>query len=176
MYKASNLKNRVYTLGGEDWMNYCLDYVTPPWVEGKKSYGIGEYLDIEFYKNVNEIQILNGYVDFDRQYLFKENSRVKVILIESLDGKFSQLYELKDLVEFSDIMFPYPTSKIRITIKEVYPGDKYDDTCLTTIIAMNPDKQSFEEGKINAINIMKANKTWDTLQYMIKNDVEVLIH
>lgn len=171
-YSAKNLLNRIYTLGGEDWMNYCLDYITSPWIEGVPGYGVGEYLDIEFDKPVKEIQILNGFVDFDRKYLFKENSRVKKILIESMDGSFSKEYELKDLVEFTDIIFPKLSSKIRITIKDVYKGEKYDDTCLSAIIAIDPDKPSFEEEKQTVITILKANGIWNKLMNMIENNIE----
>lgn len=129
--------------------------MTPPWVEGKDDYGIGEYLDIEFKWASDELQILNGFVDFTRMNLYEENSRVKTVLIESENPKFAKEYELEDIVRYSLIHLPQKTDKIRITIKDVYPGTKYKDTCLSSILVTNPNVPSYEEMSAKILNAMK---------------------
>lgn len=109
-----------------------------PWVPGKEnnSSGIGEYLDIEFDKKQDNLVILNGYVDPFKHYLYKANNRVKKAVITSLDEEnpFEIEYEFEDYVHFSEIDFPSEVSKVRFTIKEVYKGEKWDDTCITAVI------------------------------------------
>lgn len=109
-----------------------------PWVPGKEknTAGIGEYLEIEFSKPKDNVVILNGFVDFDKRYLYKANNRVKKAVVTSLDknNPFEIEYEFEDYVHFSEIKFPVAVDKIRFTIKEVYKGDKWDDTCITAVI------------------------------------------
>ena len=52
---------------------------------------------------------------------------------ESLDD-FDEEYEFEDYVHFSEIDFPCEVNKVRFTIKEVYKGEKWDDTCITAVI------------------------------------------
>lgn len=109
-----------------------------PWIPGKKnnSSGIGEYLDIEFTEPKDNIVVLNGYVDLEKRYLYKANNRVKTAVIKSLDenNPFEIEYEFEDYVHFSEINFPCKVNKVRFTIKEVYKGEKWNDTCVTAVI------------------------------------------
>ncbi len=109
-----------------------------PWVPGKEksSSGIGEYLEIEFTKPKDNLVILNGYVDLEKRYLYKANNRVKKATITSLDkdNPFEIEYDFEDYVHFSEINFPKAVNKVRFTIKEVYEGEKWDDTCITAVI------------------------------------------
>ena len=109
-----------------------------PWVPGKEnsSAGIGEYLEIEFTKPKNNLVVLNGFVDLEKRYLYKANNRVKKAVITSLDkdNPFEIEYEFEDYVHFSEIKFPAAVNKVRFTIKEVYKGNKWDDTCITAVI------------------------------------------
>ena len=109
-----------------------------PWVPGKEnnSSGIGEYLEIEFTEPKDNLVVLNGYVDLEKRYLYKANNRVKSAVITSLDEEnpFEVEYEFEDYVHFSEIDFPCEVSKVRFTIKEVYKGEKWDDTCITAVI------------------------------------------
>ena len=109
-----------------------------PWVPGKEnnSSGIGEYLDIEFTEPKDNLVVLNGYVDLEKRYLYKANNRVKTAVITSLDEEnpFEMEYEFEDYVHFSEIDFPCEVNKVRFTIKEVYKGEKWDDTCITAVI------------------------------------------
>lgn len=109
-----------------------------PWVPGKERNpsGIGEYLEIEFTKPKDNIVILNGFVDLKKHYLYKANNRVKKAVITSLDkgNPFEIEYEFEDYVNFSEINFPCAVNKVRFTIKEVYKGEKWDDTCIQAVI------------------------------------------
>ena len=72
----------------------------------------------------------------EKRYLYKANNRVKSAVITSLDEEnpFEVEYEFEDYVHFSEIDFPCEVSKVRFTIKEVYKGEKWDDTCITAVI------------------------------------------
>lgn len=109
-----------------------------PWVPGKEKNpsGIGEYLEIEFAKPKDNIVVLNGFVDLEKRYLYKANNRVKKAVITSLDDNtpFEIEYDFEDYVHFSEINFPKAVNKVRFTIKEVYKGDKWDDTCIQAVI------------------------------------------
>ena len=155
IYAPDNLLTRLYYRCSDE--PYYIDYdsLTPPWVEGKDDYGIGEYLDMEFKWPSDEMQILNGFVDFNRMDLYEKNSRVKTVLIESENPKFSKEYQLDDLVRYTLISLPQKTQKIRMTIKDVYPGTKYKDTCLSSILVTNPNVPSYEEMSTKILNAMK---------------------
>lgn len=109
-----------------------------PWVpeKEKSSSGIGEYLEIDFTKPKDNLVVLNGYVDLEKRYLYKANNRVKKAVITSLDkdNPFEIEYVFEDYVHFSEINFPKAVNKVRFTIKEVYKGEKWDDTCITAVI------------------------------------------
>ena len=157
-YIPSNLSEKLYYRGMFDNSHILYDSVTPPWVEGAKGYGIGEYLDIKFKWKSDELQILNGFVDFFRTNLYTDNSRVKTILIESQNPKFAIEYELEDIVRYNVIKLPEKTDKIRMTIKDVYKGDKYDDTCISSILVTNPNIPTYEEMKEKILEAIKINK------------------
>ncbi|MGI5097355.1 hypothetical protein IZU27_07835 [Treponema socranskii] len=167
VYSPEYFLSKIFYNIGDDYINFWLyDSVSPPWVEGVKGYGIGEYLDIDFKYASDEIQILNGFVDFSRKHLYRANSRVKKILVESDDPKFAKEYELEDVVRYTPVRLPEKTKKIRITIKDVYKGDKYDDTCISSITVTDPNVPSFEERKkqllklLEATDVMKKIKTF----------------
>lgn len=110
----------------------------PPWVPGKEKNetGIGEYLEIEFKKPSNNIVVLNGYVDPYKHYLYKANNRVKLVEVRSIDegNPFEITYSFDDIVYFAKIKLPRKADKVRFTIREVYLGEKWNDTCITAVI------------------------------------------
>lgn len=167
-YEPSNILNRIFIEYDYEYNLTKLDYITPPWVEGVKGYGIGEYLDVEFDHAVSQIEILNGFVDLDRPWLFLENSRVKTLIIESLDGSFSKEYELKEFVEMSYIEFPCKTTKVRMTIKDVYPGTKYDDTCITALFVIDSDKTNSSQIVNNVQQMIQNNGAWSDVDLLLE--------
>ena len=118
-----------------------------PWVEGVKGNGIGESVTIEFTKEVYGISVLNGYADISNMKLFKENARVKQLIVSDLKNHIEKLIDFDDKVYFNYIAFDKPTDKIKLTIKDVYPGTKYQDTCISSIIENTNKPESDNEIK-----------------------------
>ena len=112
-----------------------------PWVEGVDGPGIGEQLIISFTKPSSDIVVLNGFVDRNRKYLFKANNRVNTAIIRSADSGESFEFEhvFEDVVHFDEIQFPRPAEKIIFEIKDVYLGEKWDDTCISAVLTREPD-------------------------------------
>jgi hypothetical protein len=112
-----------------------------PWVEGVDGPGIGEQLTITFTEPYSDIVVLNGFVDRNRKHLFKENNRVKTAIIRSDDSgePFEFEYHFEDMVRFDEIRFPRTAKKVIFEIKNVYPGEKWDDTCISAVLTREPD-------------------------------------
>lgn len=139
-YSVSNLTKRLFIWNHlDEYHGVFFETDILSWAEGVEGSGIGEYLICEFKFKTDEIQILNGYVNIKHPMLYLQNNRVKTILIESEEPKFSQEYTLEDVVKYNVLKLPARTDKIKITIKDVYKGTLYDDTCLSSIIADDPD-------------------------------------
>lgn len=106
--------------------------IRKPWIEGKKDYGLNEWIQKRVYYKTNEIVLINGYIDPNRPDLFVANSRVKEILITTKYGEWT--YALKDTSEPQIIMLPVLVDgDIRFTIKDVFKGEKYMDTAIAGI-------------------------------------------
>ena len=146
-YTAANLTKTFIGVLRDGGMVF--NTVALPWVEGEAGSGIGVILSIQFKTGsliadrygaldgmYDSISIMNGYVDFYRPDLFFKNNRVKTVNIKSTDnGPFFEFeYELKDVPEFQGIPLPRKSSSVDITIKEVYKGNLYDDTAITSIL------------------------------------------
>lgn len=104
------------------------------WVEGKKGSGIGEsiFFRFNFPKKPLSIEIQNGYGK--SQDIFNKNGRVKSLLLSASDGTILKI-PLRD--EMGPQKFPFqpsaPVNWVSLEILEVYPGTKYDDTCVSEI-------------------------------------------
>ena len=114
-----------------------------PWIEGVKGYGIGEWVEVDTKSlefPVDLFLVSNGYVDFNKPYLYEQNSRIKKMLIEISEHDISFETELLDTPQLQEISLPKKINDgettIRFTILEVYPGSKYDDTCLFMIVPL----------------------------------------
>ena len=129
---SSELKegNKIYS--SVDLCNINLD---SPWVEAADDYGIGEY--VIFNANCTYIYFLNGYVSFQKPYLYTANSRVKKIKITFIDeeNKLPIIFSINDTPnpQKLDLGFRCIT-RIKMEIIDVYKGDKYQDTCINGLI------------------------------------------
>ncbi len=112
-----------------------------PWVEGEDGPGIGVTLDIEFEEESDHLLVINGYVDFEKTYLYKANNRVKDAVIRSLDpgNKFEIDIHFDDVVRFHEFRFPAKSKKVQFEIRSVYKGEKWDDTAITGFQLRNPE-------------------------------------
>lgn len=105
------------------------------WVEGADGDGTGEWILLELGKmiDVYGINIINGYSTSIEEYY--DNNRVKILRIEFSDKSYSDVELVDGEDDFQNIVFnqPVTTTTIKLTILEVYQGDKYDDTAISEI-------------------------------------------
>ena len=114
------------------------------WVEGAKGNGVGEYLEYtyDFTEKsqaslaVNHITVFNGYRK--SRHLWKANGRVKAFAL-SVNGKPRGVIRLADAYNYQTVELPpIPLANgkktvLRFTIRDVYPGEKYQDTAVTDL-------------------------------------------
>ena len=104
------------------------------WVEGKSDSGIGEWIYFEspIEKTISKMIISNGYHKTNELYL--ENNRIEIVEIETSDGNSFEVgivdYMLPIEIEFEE---PLKTNSIRIKIKSVFSGSKYNDTVISGV-------------------------------------------
>lgn len=120
------------------------------WSEGVEGDGVGEFLEIEQTCLVGEVNyetdiaftelcIVNGYAATERNW--SENNRVKELKMY-FDGEFVTVLALDDTIkqQYFDIsqfglkVQNGETARFKFEIGSVYPGTKYDDTCLTGLL------------------------------------------
>ena len=122
IYKAENLKAMK---------------LKEPWAEGVDGNGIGEY--IQFDKAGSEgVYLINGYVSMDRPDLYEKNSRIKELAVTGLtSGTTKDVYLLDSAKPQYISLEDFQDETIRITIKSVYEGTKYTDTCISGLVLIN---------------------------------------
>jgi hypothetical protein len=111
------------------------------WCEGADGHGIGEAIEVHYQPYENEepvsfkrLFVANGYDKNPGE--FKANSRVKQLVIRTDAGK-SWVRTLEDRIGEQVVALGEeisPTAFV-VTILDIYPGDKYQDTCLSTLTA-----------------------------------------
>lgn len=138
-YTPDNLF-KCFDAGGCRCHPYFWNYKHIPWVEGADGAGIGESVTITFNKEIPAVSVLNGFTDISNLKLYKQNPRVKTLLVEDLTNGTSKEVFFRDYAYFNCIEFDKPTQKVRLTIKEVYEGTKYSDTCISAVI---PHKEKY---------------------------------
>lgn len=110
--------------------------VDTPWVEAANGDGVGEGFTIKCTSRTNPLGpyllIMNGYISYDKPYLYKQNNRIKTIRVMGTKTKKLKTLNLLDTPhpQTVDISFITEPEDIRIEIESVYKGTKYDDTCL----------------------------------------------
>lgn len=138
---------------------YWWNYKHIPWVEGVEGNGIGEYITVEFKEPIKELELLNGYTDINNLKLYKENARIKQFKLEDLDNKTESIINFEDYVYFNKVVLEKPTTKIRLTIVDVYKGTKYQDTCFSSILAFpNQSEDPTKRAQRNAENFKSFYK------------------
>jgi hypothetical protein len=130
-------KNIIYQAGN------MLDlWKLVPWAEGVNGSGIGQKIEISKVENPDEhfrytgIALSNGFVDYNRPYLYEYNNRVKKIKVTGKNSNESIIIELEDTPHIQLFYFDFSSyqKSVEIEILEVYAGDKYNDTCINFII------------------------------------------
>lgn len=95
--------------------------------------GIGEWIMLVFPETI-EVHRIGVDIGFDRNAdYFADNNRLKRASIEFSKGGFIELaFSDARGVQMMDIP-PVKTTYVRLVINEIYPGSKYDDTCISEI-------------------------------------------
>lgn len=146
-FLTENTKNGEWKYDGKDierfpivcTPNYEYRFISMPWVEGVDGDGVGEWIELELNGYIQNLYILNGYVDIRRPHLFKENNRIKeatlIYAIENPDEKkVEKKVAFEDFVYVKNIELGKDFKKnVRIRIDSVFKGSKYDDTAITSI-------------------------------------------
>ena len=104
------------------------------WCEGVRGAGIGETITmhIEGGPAFRRLIFRNGYGKSRKAYF--DNNRVRAIEITTSEG-IRVRKTLPDQVQDYPINLPRPAVHkwVRITILNVYPGHRYDDTCMDSV-------------------------------------------
>jgi len=122
-----------------------------PWAEGSMGSGIGEKILIELNPanpgsmnldtirrwRIYGIAFSNGFVDYNRPYLYQYNNRVKKIRVHFIDMDFFMDFDVLDTPQIQYFNFDRwggsRPAKVQIEILEVYRGERWDDTCINGI-------------------------------------------
>jgi hypothetical protein len=132
-------KDTIYEIGN------ILDIThLKPWAEGAQGNGAGEKITAvipdDYYNYGSPLSghcrllISNGFVDYNRPYLYEYNNRIRSLRIYYDDDreKYTTII-LEDKPDFQLIGFNHYDShgrNITIEIDEVYMGSRYNDTCI----------------------------------------------
>lgn len=139
LYKdcSSYLIEKTKSYPVENLSEFSLD---SPWVEGVPGDGIGEGFTIICSSSSIPLgpylMIINGYISYDKPYLYKQNNRVKKIKVTGLKSGQTRILDVLDTPhpQTVDISFITIPEDIRVEIGDVYKGTKYDDTCINYCI------------------------------------------
>ncbi|MBS0618720.1 MAG: CHAT domain-containing protein [Spirochaetes bacterium] len=108
------------------------------WGEGVKGDGIGESLDFDFGKTVlvTAMDIVNGFTEMHTTLgnLYFLNNRIKKIKIIFDDGEEEiSLRDNWEAPQYIKLVSQHKTTKAKVTISEIYKGQKWDDTLISEI-------------------------------------------
>jgi hypothetical protein len=122
------------------------------WCEGAKGDGIGEWVEFELIRDVEALDVQNGYNrSFTRiegkniDAYYELNNRPKTMEIVSADGKVKKTLSLRDTKEMQsfDKVF-LPKGAYKLFVRDVFKGTKWQDTCIGEII-FHPASYLYQE-------------------------------
>ena len=102
-----------------------------PWVEGVSGNGIGQ--EIAFDRSLESFWISIGFVSYVRPELYHLNGRPKLQRVLNVDTGAETVVRLKDTPNPQHVLLDDPAQNVRITIEEVYPGTRWEDTVVNFI-------------------------------------------
>jgi hypothetical protein len=108
------------------------------WVEGVAGPGIGEWIELRFPATI-EVHSIRMDVGYDRDAdIFAKNNRIKKVTLIFSNGEEVELgfADARGMQTIPLVRAPGPnieTTYVKAVIEEVFPGSKYDDTCLAEI-------------------------------------------
>lgn len=112
--------------------------VSGSWCEGVPGPGVGQWVEVapERPAPLLGLSVVPGVASRERPELFKANGRPSRVEI-TLNDEHRFMASLGDSPEsqFVPIVgYARPVRKLRVTMAEVLPGAKYDDTCISRIV------------------------------------------
>jgi hypothetical protein len=116
-----------------------------PWTEGVSGPGIDEWVMLTFPGKI-EVWGIGLDVGYDRDAdLFRANNRIKRALLIFSNGEEVEvtLSDKQGIQMIALARAPGPsieTTYVKVVIKEIYPGTRYDDTCLGEIEVLGRTK------------------------------------
>jgi len=115
------------------------------WCEGVAGPGIGQTIIVHQKpaQVIGAMMIVNGYAKTPQT--FRANGRVKRAKIET-SGGVVRTVTLKDTADMEEIKVPPSrVTWIRLTILEVYPGERHADTCISKFYFNHEEFGAIEE-------------------------------
>ncbi len=107
------------------------------WAEGVEGTGVGEWLEISSNspQTVSGLKLFNGYHKNDD--IFGKNGCPTSVRLDFSDGSYEEFRNLSCVYgAYQDLFFSQrETTYIRITILDANAGSKYEDACISEIIA-----------------------------------------
>lgn len=117
------------------------------WCEGEAAAGLGEWIEYRFDGEVtlNRIELYNGNW-YSREYYDRHN-RIKLVQIKYSNGT-TERWEVPDKMERQVLTLkaPVKTRSVRFVLKEVFPGNTFNDTYLSEMLFFGPDPGPQLEG------------------------------
>lgn len=118
--------------------------VSNVWVEGEPGSGLGSSvtLDLGADQSVSGFRIWNG--NWYSADFWKRHNRVKDIEVTFADGS-KQSFTLKDEMTPETVTFPkaVTTSSLKLTIKSIYGGSTFPDTCISEIQVLDTQPEDY---------------------------------
>jgi hypothetical protein len=119
-----------------------------PWCEGVSGPGSGETIavswrsgkGVEYRGNIRSLIIGNGFVSYEKPYLYTANARAETLRITNEARTFETRYVLEDSPSPQIVELPEPTDNVRIEILKTFPGERWDDLCVNFIWGMDQAK------------------------------------
>jgi hypothetical protein len=117
-----------------------LDYdLSTVWAEGVEGDGVGEWIEIKLKKEMNVDQLILFPGHSKSQKLFFANNRIKEL--EIIVNEFSKIHKIRDVFAPISISIERETQNIKIHIKSVYKGSKYNDLCVSELMLTKMTKE-----------------------------------
>lgn len=128
-------KTEIKYLPESTWISHI------PWATRGDSNEKKIYLESNSSIVYNTIVIANGFICFDKPYLYEQNSRAKRIRI-SWDNNTKE-FELQDTPNFQTLILSnkeeYYDGSLQLEILDVYDGSKYSDVVISGIYYIECD-------------------------------------
>lgn len=109
--------------------------INTAWVEGKSDNGIGESITFTNGEDqlITKISMINGYAETEK--LYYKNNRVKKVGIEFSNGHYIEETINDNTLSYQEIKLSDPlySNYVKVTILDIYKGNKYNDTCIAEI-------------------------------------------